>query len=125
MATDLSSLSGLNANAYTNYSSQEAQEASAKKVKNAIEGTSSSSSDDELMSACKQFESYFLEQVFKEMEKSVDALKDKNSTDVPNNNLVSYYKDQTMADIASESTEKQGNGLAQMLYENMKRNYKI
>ena len=125
MAVDFSSLSGINANAYTNYSSQEAQDASANKVKSTIEGTDSSSSDDELMSACKQFETYFLEQVFKEMEKSVDALKDKDSTDVPTNNLVSYYKDQTISGIASESTEKQGTGLAQMLYENMKRNYKI
>ena len=65
MAVDFSNLSGIKANAYTNYSSQDA---SANKVKSTIEGTDSSSSDDELMSACKQFESYFLEQVFKEME---------------------------------------------------------
>ncbi|MBP7348199.1 MAG: hypothetical protein KA965_05910 [Butyrivibrio sp.] len=125
MAMGLTNLSGADANAYTDYSSQEVQNASANKVKSAIAGTDSSSSDEELMASCKQFESYFLEQVFKEMEKSVDALKDKDSTDVANNNLVSYYKDQTIAGIASESTEKQGTGLAQMLYENMKRNYKI
>ena len=121
---DISSLYGssaLDSNAYTNAANQ-----TASKLQDKLNSSDySKATDDELMDACKQFESYFLEQVFKEMEKSVDALKDKDSTDVPTNNLVSYYKDQTIAGIASESTEKQGTGLAQMLYENMKRNYKI
>ena len=121
---DISSLYGssaLDSTAYTNAANQ-----TASKLQDKLNSSDySKATDDELMDACKQFESYFLEQVFKEMEKSVDALKDKDSTDVPTNNLVSYYKDQTIAGIASESTEKQGTGLAQMLYENMKRNYKI
>ena len=124
MSLDLSGLSGINASAYINYAAEETQNASANQVKSTLQKTDGSSTDEELMSACKQFESYFLEQVFKEMDKSVDALKDQSSTDNPTNNLVSYYKDQTIADVASESTEKQGTGLAQMLYENMKRNYK-
>ena len=121
---DISSLYGssaLDSTAYTNAANQ-----TTSKLQDKLNSSDySKATDDELMDACKQFESYFLEQVFKEMEKSVDALKDKDSTDVPTNNLVSYYKDQTIAGIASESTEKQGTGLAQMLYENMKRNYKI
>ena len=121
---DISSLYGssaLDSTAYTNAANQ-----TASKLQDKLNSSDySKATDDELMDACKQFESYFLEQVFKEMEKSVDALKDKDSTDVPTNNLVSYYKDQTIAGIASESTEKQGTGLAQMLYENMKQNYKI
>ena len=34
-----------------------------------------------------------------------------------------YYKDNMIQEIASDSTEQEGLGLAQMLYEQMKRNY--
>jgi flagellar protein FlgJ len=81
----------------------------------------SQSSDEELLSACKEFESYFLEQIFKEMQKTVDVFKDENST--PNDSLVGYFKDSTLQELASTSTEKEGLGLAQMLFEQMKRNY--
>ena len=59
------------------------------KLKETIDGTDyANATGDELLDACKQFEAYFLEQVFKEM-------------------------------------EKQGLGIAQMLYEQMKRNYNL
>ena len=45
-----------------------------------------------------------------------------SSTD---NNLVSYFKDETIQKLAETSTETQGLGLAQTLYEQMKRNYGI
>lgn len=80
--------------------------------------------EDELLSACKQFESYLLEQVFKEMEKSVDVLKSDNDSD-PNKNLLDYFGDSTIQKLAADSTETQGLGIAQMLYEQMKRNYGI
>ena len=72
---------------------------------------------------CKSFEAYFLEQIFKEMQKSVDALKPE---DASNNNkqLVDYFKDMTVSEIAERSVEENnGTGLAQSLYEQMRRNY--
>ncbi|WP_342757177.1 rod-binding protein [Kineothrix sedimenti] len=83
----------------------------------------SQSSDEELLAACKEFESYFLEQIFKEMQKTVDVFKDEDST--PNDSLVDYFKDSTLQELASTSTEKEGLGLAQMLFEQMKRNYDL
>lgn len=83
----------------------------------------SQSSDEELLTACKEFESYFLEQIFKEMQKTVDVFKDEDST--PNDSLVDYFKDSTLQELASTSTEKEGLGLAQMLFEQMKRNYDL
>ena len=80
--------------------------------------------DDELLDACKQFEAYFLEQVFKEMQKTVDAVKDENSLDT-SNSMIDYFQDMTIQSLASTSTELQGLGLAQTLYEQMKRNYGI
>ena len=82
----------------------------------------SKATDDELMDVCKQFESYFLEQCFKEMMKTVKT--DEYSSSA-SSTLVDYYKDELVKNIAQESTDKEGLGLAQMLYEQMKRNYNI
>lgn len=81
------------------------------------------SSEDELLSACKEFEAYFLEQVFEAMQKTVDVFKDEETS--PNDSLVDFFKDSTVQQLASTSTENDGLGLAQMLYEQMKRNYNL
>ena len=41
------------------------------------------------------------------------------------NQLMDYYKDEMVQQIASDSTEQNSLGLAQMLYEQMKRNYNL
>lgn len=82
----------------------------------------SKATDDELMDACKQFESYFLEQMFKEMMKTIPESEDTSSS---NSQLMDYYKDEMVQQIASDSTEQNSLGLAQMLYEQMKRNYNL
>lgn len=83
----------------------------------------SQSSDEELLEACKEFESYFMEQIFKGMQKTVDVFKDKETS--PNDSLVDFFKDSAIQNLASISTENEGLGLAQMLYEQMKRNYNM
>ena len=77
---------------------------------------------DELMDACKQFEAYFLEQMFKEMMKTIP---ESDETSSSNSQLMDYYKDEMVQQIASDSTEQNSLGLAQMLYEKMKRNYNL
>lgn len=67
------------------------------------------SSDDELLAVCKEFESYFVEQMFKEMQKTVDVFSDGESN--PNDTLVDFFKDNALQELASTSTEKQGLGL--------------
>ena len=74
--------------------------------------------DDELMDACKEFEAYFMEQVMKEMIKTTKL----DGEDESSNTMVDYFKDTAIADLAKESTEQNSLGLAQMLYEQMKRN---
>ena len=39
--------------------------------------------------------------------------------------LVDFFKDNALQELASTSTERDGLGLAQMLYEQMKRNYNL
>ena len=101
----------------------------------------SQATDDELMSVCKEFESYFLEQVLKSMEKmaKIDS-EDEDSNlftsmagiggteDTSLNTLGSYFGDEMMSSYAkliTESNNGQGLGIAQQLYEQMKRNYSI
>lgn len=117
-------VSGINANAISEYATMESKNASRAMVENKIRNTSDKSTDDELWEACKSFEAYFLEQVFKEMQKSVDALKPETS-DNSTSTLVDFFKDQTLQEVCSTSADIQSNGFAQMLYENMKRNYSI
>ena len=106
---------------YTDYVQNQNTEET--KLKEKLDSTDySQATDDELLDACKQFEAYFLEQVFKEMEKTVDCVNGEEDSD-PNDNLVDYFKDSAIQKLASTSTETQGLGLAQMLYEQMKRNY--
>jgi flagellar protein FlgJ len=117
-------IKGLNATALTDYAMQESKNASTIALQNKLQNTSNTSTDDELMEACKSFEAYFLEQMFKEMQKSVDALKPETE-DNATSTLVDFFKDQTLQEICSTSVDTQSNGFAQMLYENLKRNYDI
>ena len=117
-------IKGLNATALTDYAMQESKNASTIALQNKLQNTSKTSTDDELMEACKSFEAYFLEQMFKEMQKSVDALKPETE-DNATSTLVDFFKDQTLQEVCSTSVDTQSNGFAQMLYENLKRNYDI
>ena len=87
-----------------------------------LDGVGSSSSADELKEVCREFESYFMEQVYKEMFKTIG---DGEDGDSPLSTLVDYFKDSTLQTIAAETTEQTGGPLAQQLYEQMKRNYGI
>ena len=117
-------VSGINASAISEYAMQESKNASTIALQKKLENTSAKSTDDELWQACKGFEAYFMEQIFKEMQKSVDALKPE-SQDKSTSTLVDYFKNQTLQEICADSVDTQSNGFAQMLYENLKRNYDI
>ncbi len=101
-------------------SSYNSYDASADKVSDTLASTNKSSTDDELLSACRQFESYFIEQVFKGMEKMVPKSDNESSY---SSTLKEYYQDELISNYASMATEQgEGLGIAQMLYEQMKRN---
>lgn len=117
MDFDINSMS----NMYTDYITKSAGNSSQDKIA-ASNKDYSKASDAELMDACKKFEAYFLEQCFKEMLKTTG--KDEFSSS-STSTLVDYYKDAFVQKISEESTETQSLGLAQMLFEQMKRNYDI
>lgn len=104
---------------YSDIASQNMVNHKTDKLKEAANAAGSNSTDKELMDVCKQFESYFLEQVFKQMWKTV---KTDEEGDKSTSNLIDFFKDTTIQELASQSTELNSNGLAQMLYDQMKRN---
>ncbi|MBE5864628.1 MAG: hypothetical protein E7292_00250 [Lachnospiraceae bacterium] len=99
-----------------------ASNASASKLEGQLKTDYSKATDDELMDACKQFEAYFLEQVFKGMEKTIIKNEDSSSSTT---SMLDYFKDEMIQDVAARSTEQNSLGLAQMLYDQMKRNYGV
>lgn len=82
----------------------------------------STSTEDELMDACKEFEAYFVEQMFKAMERMIPEREDESST---TKNTMDYFGDMLTQEYAKTATEGEGLGIAQMLYEQMKRNYDL
>ena len=112
---DISSLNSAYADIYSTQRNQ-----TASKVEEVLDGDMSQKTEDELMDACKQFESYFLEQMFKQMWATVPESELSSGS---SNALVDYYKDEMTKTLAEQSTEQNSLGLAQMLYEQMKRNY--
>ncbi|MCM1056231.1 MAG: rod-binding protein [Firmicutes bacterium] len=114
--TDMTNITGMYSDAYANAANQ-----SASKLKDKLNGTDySQATDDELLDACKQFEAYFVEQLYKGMMKTIPQNEDTSNY---TSTITDFYKDQMLQSIAEQTTEQSGLGLAQMLYEQMKRNY--
>lgn len=107
---------------YSDIMTTQAQTAQTQKLQQTVSGDYSNATSEELMEACKEFEAYFLEQMFKEMAKTIPK---NDNQDAATQNLVDYFKDNAIQQIAKDSTESNSLGLAQMLYEQMKRNYGI
>lgn len=74
------------------------------------------STDEELMDACREFEAYFVEQLMKQMQKTVikSELTEESETE-------SYFKEMLYQEYAAEASKGQGVGIAKMMYEQMKR----
>lgn len=114
---DLSGISSI----YSDYANmlQTQNNASANKLSSLDNRDLSGKSKDELLEVCKEFEAYFMEMMMKEMAKTTGAEEDSS------NAMVDYFKDTAIADLAKQATNQESLGLAQQLYEQMKRNYSI
>ena len=112
---DISNITSMYNDIYSSASTQ-----SSSKLEGKLDADYSKATDDELMDVCKEFEAYFLEQMFKEMVKTIPSDEEQSGS---TSSMMDYYKDQMIQNIAADSTEQSGLGLAQMLYEQMRRNY--
>lgn len=117
-----SSINGLG-DYFSQYNEVSTSKTSADSLETSINSTDySTASQDELMKVCKDFESYFLEQVFKSMKKMVPESEDKSST---GSSYLDYFGDSLVQEMAASATETNDFGIAKMLYEQMKRNYNV
>lgn len=114
---DISSLQSSYADLYS-----AKKETTATKLEGQLDSDFSTKTEEELLGACKEFEAYFLEMMFKEMMKTIPKNEDTSSY---SSNIMDYYKDTMIQELAGDSTETNSLGLAQMLYEQMKRNYDL
>ncbi|MCR4587859.1 MAG: hypothetical protein K5682_05575 [Lachnospiraceae bacterium] len=118
-------IGGMGLDSYLSYVTENASGEQSSKIKQALESAKTSaaqaSSDDELMEVCKTFESYFIEQVMKEVVKTTTLFGD-DSMSSSTRTLLDYYKDQALQSAASQVSDQENMGLAQMLYDQMKRN---
>ena len=125
MAVDMNSINSLSG--ISQYASSQAASdrinSAASKVRRIETEEDKAQVDKELMDACKQFEAYFMEQIYKGYENTAKVFSKDESGSM--SKMVDYFKDLTIQDIASTGADTQSTGLAQMLYENMKRNYNL
>jgi flagellar protein FlgJ len=88
--------------------------AKASALKGTLTNAASSGSDDELMLACKSFESYLSEQLINAMRATVPKSEDDE------NPYMQYFGDYLYREYAEKLTESGQLGLAQQLYDAMK-----
>ena len=92
---------------------------SASALKNSISSVSSGSSEEELLSVCKDFESYFVEEVLKEVKENLISDDDEDNS----NDYVNMFQDNYLSAIADQMVNSgQGPGIADKLYESMVNN---
>lgn len=106
----------LNSQAVNNRSAE-----AASKVSNSISNVGANSTDEELTEAVESFESYMLEQVIKQVKKSVKPEDENSST----SQMTEFYMDSTIQSLASTMVKEYGGTLTQDLVNQMKRNYGI
>jgi flagellar protein FlgJ len=117
---DMSGISSV----YSDYLTSQASSSKTSSLTSKLENASSSDNDEELKEACKEFESYFVEQVFDAMLETTKVFSD-DDDDGYASRMVDYYKDFAVQSLCDQVTESDSIGLANMLYEQMKRNYSI
>ncbi|MBR6256200.1 MAG: hypothetical protein IKR23_02375 [Lachnospiraceae bacterium] len=105
-----------NISAMTDYASSLASAQNTDKLKS---NAKSAQTDDEMLNACKEFETYLWEQVIKSMKKSAEVFSDGEE-----DQTVGYFMDTAITETARQMTEQTmgSNSLAMQMYEQMKRN---
>lgn len=116
---DISNLSGQITKYITSATGADAQ-------KSQIEGVSKDkSTDEEMLHACKQFEEYLVEMVMDEVAKGVNILGMGDASSAAISTSQDFLKDSLVQQMATQITETGDLGIAQRLYESMKRNHDI
>lgn len=97
----------------------DAASASSNTLQSSLKKISTDSSEDELKGAIKDFESYFVEQMLKEMK---EFLTTEDEGDQTMNQYRDLFMDQAIEQVADVVVDQVGESMTQQLYEQMKRN---
>ena len=122
MSMDVSGITSMLSQTGATNATNNASAAKTDSLKNSVHGLSSNSTDEELMEVLKDFESYFIEQMIKQMKETF-------TDDDEESSMASQYTDTFMdyaiEDVADMLLEEVGGSMTQQLFEQMKRNYNI
>ncbi len=122
MSMDVSGITSmLNQTGVTNATTS-ANTAKTDSLTNSVNGLSSNSTDEELMEVLKDFESYFIEQMIKQMKETFTDDEEESSVA---SQYTDTFMDYAIEDIADMLLEEVGGNMTQQLFEQMKRNYNI
>lgn len=109
--------------AYADYMTKQVSSNKTQELQKKLENGSGAADEVELKAACKEFEAYFVEQVFNAMLETTKFFSDDDNGYA--SKMVDYFKDFAVQELCDKVTEGSGLGLANTLYEQMKRNYGI
>lgn len=112
-------------NSLTSQASSLKNSQQASDVEKAASGISKNSSKEELTNAAKTFESYFVEQVIKEVKKTNDELKGDDDTDAYAQQVSDMYMDTTIQTLASDIVDDYGDRFTEDMVKNMQAQYGI
>ncbi len=98
---------------------QSTKDAATEKLDRTLKSDITNASDEKLMEVCKEFEAYFIEQVFKNMKATIPESEEDSGT---TSTLVDYFEDSLYQEYAKNAAGQGNYGIAQTLYEQMKRN---
>ena len=112
-------------NSLTSQASSLKKSQQASDVEKAASGISKNSSKEELTNAAKTFESYFVEQVIKEVKKTNDELKGDDDTDAYAQQMSDMYMDTTIQTLASDIVDDYGDRFTEDMVKNMQAQYGI
>ena len=107
---------------YTDYLTNTASSSKTDSITSKKDTDYSNATDEELMDVCKEFESYFLEQIFDAMIDTTKLFSDEDENSYAGK-MVDYFKDMAVQELSTQATEQNGVGIAKTLYEQMKRQY--
>lgn len=104
-------------NTYLTRYSTDATDAAASKLTNTLE---SAATDEETLEACRQFESYMIEQMFKNMREATKVLTEDEEEESGNEYLDMFSDNYYQAIAESMVNSGQGLGIAEQLYHSIK-----
>lgn len=99
---------------------QSVSNTTASSLQSTLGNVSESSSEDELMSVCKSFESYFVQKVIEQARSSIAGESEEEQGE-----YMKYFGDIMNEQYANAVVESGSVGLAQQLYDSMKDHYNL